>query len=161
MLTFTLACKTSLHCLMQLSTTEWSRVKDNSIIIQGLFGNDLKSYNDVKLGQNVKAPLKHLTSDGNTIHCKLLDLHNVKDQYAVIVAKLITIQSLVGSGEVTLIDNLEGSDVDRALGDKLVLCEFILLAITQASNKNATTKVSGWNCGKTIMNLSVSQRTIS
>ena len=56
--TFTSNCTQSPHCLMHLSTTEWSRVKHNSIIVEGLFGTDLKSYDDVKLGKNVKSTLK-------------------------------------------------------------------------------------------------------
>ena len=130
-----------------MSTTEWSRVKDNAIIVEGLFGNDLKSYDNVKLGRNVKAPLKHSTSHGNTIHWKELNLHKVKNQYAMIVTTVTTIRSLVGSGEVILIDNLEGSDVGRAFNNKSVLSDYILLAIMQGSKQNARNRGSGWTWG--------------
>ena len=115
--TFTDKCKESPHYLMQLSTSEWSRVKHNAIIVEGLFCNNLKLYDNVKLGRNVKAPLIHSTSHGNTIHWKELNLHNVKHQYDMIVTTIKTICSLVGSGQVILIDNLEGSDVGRAFND--------------------------------------------
>ena len=108
-------------------------MKYNSIIVEGLFGNVLKSYDDVKLGQNVKALLKYSTSHGNDIHWKELNLHNIMDQYVMVVTTLTTIHPLVGSVNI-----MEGSDAGREFNDKSVLSEFILLAIIQASNKNAT-----------------------
>ena len=84
--TFTASCKETPHCLLQFSLKEWARIKDNSIIVEGLFGTDLKSYDNVILGKNVTAPLKKSISHGSTIHWKEINLHNVKQQYAVIVS---------------------------------------------------------------------------
>ena len=131
-----------------MSTTEWSRVQHNSIIVQGLFGTDLKSYDEVKLGKNVKAPLKHSTSHGNIIHWKELNLHSVKNEYAVIVTTLTTIQSCVTSGEIILINNVYGSDIGMVSHDKSVMSQYVLLAVLQSSQRNARNKISGWNWGK-------------
>ena len=145
--TFTASCKETPHCLLQFSLTEWARIKDNSIIVEGLFGTDLKSYDNVILGKNVTAPLKKSTSHGSTIHWKELNLHNVKQQYAVIVSTVKTVQTLVDIGSVILIDNLEGSAVGRAFNKKSVLSNYILLAVMQASNKNVRKKECTWKWG--------------
>ena len=62
MLIFTEKCTQGPHFCMQLSGTEWYRVKENAVIVNGLFGNDLKLYDDITMGVNIKAPLTfHIT----------------------------------------------------------------------------------------------------
>ena len=83
-----------------------------------------------------------------TIHWKEINLHNSKHQYAVIVSTVDTVKTLVDSGSVILIDNLEGSKVGRAYNNKSVLSNFILLAVMQTVNKNGRSNDGGWKWGR-------------
>ena len=96
-----------------------------------MFGTDLKSYHNINVGKNINALLKQWTSHGCTIHWKEVNIHNFKHQYAMIVTRVMTMQSLVGSGQVILIDNLEGSNIGRAFNAKTILSNYISLAVMQ------------------------------
>ena len=65
----------------------------------------------------------------------------------MIVTTLTTIQSLVYSGDIILINNLYGSDIGMALHDKSAMSQFVLLAILQSSQRNTKNKISGWKWG--------------
>ena len=72
------------------------------------------------MGVNIKAPLKHSISHGAAIHWRELNLHHLKNNCVVIVTDLTSIRSLVGSGEVILINSLERSNVGRAFNQKSI-----------------------------------------
>ena len=71
----------------------------------------------------------------------------MKGNYAIIATTTHELSKYIGTGEVILVNNAEGSLKGRAVNDKSTKSGILILAFIQLSNKNGRT---GWIWGKNI-----------
>ena len=77
---------------MELSTKEWVRNKDNSIVVSGFgvcntSGKTEVLYQNVDYGKNVKYIKRHSISNGKPIHWNEINLSEMKGSYFMITTK--------------------------------------------------------------------------
>ena len=103
------------HCLWHISCREWNEIKQYSIHATGLLAGEVAVYNNVTLGNKVKAPMKTSTSHGNTMRYKELNLSEMSGGYAYITTTIADIQSMIDSKSIILINSTEGCSEAKTL----------------------------------------------
>ena len=68
--------------------------------------------------KNIKAPLKQSTTHGSPVHCREVNLSEIKGGYALIATTIEELNVMVKYNSVILIDSTERSTNGRAMNDK-------------------------------------------